>query len=158
MTHQRSRPRMHRGFRPTLARTLEDFPANAPWMSPMNDPRIPPKTWPTPHKNFNSQGSLHYLPKDSQNQLFKNAFRIWPGPPKNLVPFPEESPRDLSRTPKDFAKLPKDSPRHEPRSTKHFARPSQGFPRQSAEIGPRMWPRFPKHFATNTFPRFLQGS
>ena len=91
-------------------------------------PQDTPKIWPTPHKNFNSQGSLHYLPKDSPKQLPEIAVKIWPGPPKNLVTFPEESPRDLSRTPKDFAKLPKDSPRHVPRSPHHFARHPQGFP------------------------------
>ena len=149
---------MHWGVSPNPRKDVARLSSERPMVVTNECPQDTPKIWPTPHKNFNSQGSLHYLPKDSQNQLFKNAFRIWPGPPKNLVPFPEESPRDLSRTPKDFAKLPKDSPRHEPRSTKHFARPSQGFPRQSAEIGPRMWPRFPKHFATNTFPRALQGS
>ena len=98
-----------------------------------------------------SQGLSKAIPKD-----FPSGFGQVP-PPTKIVTFPEESPRDLSRTPKDFSNLPEDPPRHVPRSTKHFARPSQGFPEAITRDWTQDVAKIPEALRNQHFPQGSPG-
>ena len=97
------------------------------------------------------------FPRTLQSNSQGLSVRIWPGPPTKIVTFPEESPRDLSRTPKDFSNLPEDPPRHVPRSTKHFARPSQGFPEAITRDWTQDVAKIPEALRNQHFPQGSPG-